>query len=122
MVNIFFARNGKFGSIDVAVNVKVEYFKDGDYGVDHTLNLIKDAVTEWICSTKEGLEVFNNTCEDTNIGDLYTYGCIEGIMPYLNKRGIKSIEGESIENPVSYDTILCKVAVIDDYFDDLEAE
>jgi hypothetical protein len=113
-MNIFFARAGRFNTIDVAINVTVEFFDDDDFSVSTVLDLIKNAVTEWVCSTSEGMQLYLDSSEDINIGDLFCHG-IEPLMPYLNKRGIKSIEGFSIENPVSYDKHLVCIASVEDH-------
>jgi hypothetical protein len=107
--------------MDVAVVVEVEFFDDGDYSEQGTVSKIKDAVTEWVCKTDEGMALWEYSCEDLNIGDLLCDG-FDSLMPFLNKRGIKSVDGFQLMNEVPYDTVLGCRASIDQWIYEKETD
>ena len=122
MVRIPFIRIGDYSTIQAACIVEVEFIDDRDWSVDDTLKVIKYAITQWICDTEKGMDYWNITGEDLNIGDIFCYDIVDEILPYLQKRGIKSITGDSLENAVSYDTVLANPPVIQDFLDEKESE
>jgi hypothetical protein len=98
----------RMDSFDVGNLVAVEVYLE-DPALD-ALTQLKKAVTEWVETTQEGIEEWDNSCEDFNIGDLLTARTNE-LDPILIKHGICGIETKyelTRDEIVPYDTILAE--------------
>jgi hypothetical protein len=91
----------------ITVNINDQYVDEiTDPSVVY--DLIVDAITEWVDTTEEGFKEWTDSSNDFNVGDL-TNLPDDVLLPYLNSRGIDSIEIETASNGAMhyYDQILC---------------
>lgn len=81
------------------------------------LSAFKNGITEWIKTTKEGREVWDDSSDDLNIGDMAGYEYDRDLRTILQKHGILSWEivFELTEsNQVSYDEVLANADELED--------
>lgn len=71
------------GTCDDPVKHEIAFIRTGSYGLiqniavctftaqhGNSLEILQEAVTQWINNTDEGREAYEDSCEDFNIGDL----------------------------------------------------
>lgn len=105
----------KHESVTAVVTAKVNRLelKEGDKFVQ----ILTEAVTEWVKTTKAGKACFNYAGDDINIGDLCCYGDLE-LRKILEQKGIYEFLQDPSEYCSSdywtYDTVLINADETDD--------
>ena len=71
------------------------------------LENLKKAITDWVDNTNEGKEIYEDSSEDFNIGDLDHYWDDDTLEPYLIQYDVEIIEIDILsESVVDFDTQL----------------
>lgn len=89
--------------------VSLIFLHDPTINRDDLVETLTAAVTKWVEETKEGQEMWEETCGDLNIGDLIGYLNEDGLQKYFQELGIFNIQSEKEASnllTVSYDRIL----------------
>lgn len=74
------------------------------------LHSLQNAVTNWVTHTEVGKRVWDETCQDLNIGDLDSYST-ETLLPFLSENGINDFDihilsSDEVDTNWTYDTVL----------------
>jgi len=100
--NLTFIRKSGLNTIENLWVVEVQMI-DPAAGLDDALIALERAVTDWVIETDTGKEAWEQSSEDFNIGDFFTY-YTPGFMKFLWRHGIHYVgivyqlgEGEEVE-------------------------
>ena len=99
-----FTRMEGMSGIDTMVVVEIETTSSE---ID-PIEALKAAVTEWVNDTLESADLWEETSEDLNIGDLLSHG-LEGLHRFYAPCGLESVEvlyEHSESEMLPYDTVL----------------
>jgi hypothetical protein len=99
-----FIRPGKFDEIDQIAIIEIDTFK-----LEHDpMAMLKKAVTRWVNETKEGKELWDESFQDLNIGDLITHGFdnLENIMAEEGINAVNVLCTGSDSHHRNYDEVL----------------
>jgi hypothetical protein len=82
------------------------------------LAALQEAVTDWVRTTEEGREWYENTSHDANVGDLCAYGIPEQVAKALTTQGIESL---TVECTSTADRHVCRDWAYDTHLVDEDA-
>lgn len=104
--NLFFVRMDRL-ELDRAVIVSLH--APAGVPASGVQSLLEKSVSEWVASTKEGRDLWDESVGDLNIGDLLSWGAFSGssLGPFMSRHGLSFNQIIDVGcDQISYDRVL----------------